>query len=80
MKLTAYRLAVLGLTNVLTALVFFAVGGGYGQRLERQAKAAEAAEAAKRTVVSNGTSPVTLSDEIREHLRQAARDEQHNQK
>lgn len=74
MKLTAYRLAVLGLTNVLTALVFFAVGGGYGQRLERQAKATE------RTVVNNGTSPVTLSEKVWENIRASARNERNHQK
>ena len=65
MKLTAYRLAVLGLTNVLTALVFFALGGGYGQRLEREAKAK--AEATPQP------SPVDLAAEIRNRLREEAK-------
>lgn len=38
MKLTAYRIGILVLTNALTGLLAFAVGGAYGQRMERDKK------------------------------------------
>ena len=38
MKLTAYRVSVLVLTNALTAIVAYAFGGAHGMRMERREK------------------------------------------
>jgi len=65
MKLTAYRLTVLVLTNALTGLLAFAVGGAYGTRIEQRKKNEEEPKASPEIrVVPDGFMPSTIKEDL----------------
>ena len=69
MKLTAYRLTVLVLTNALTGLVAFAFGGGYANRMMEKKNEEKAKSSSKlRTVPDNPFMPSTIKEDIERGL------------